>query len=296
MDVAHPEGSSADEEDAVQTLAGHSDQPDNVDVSAAVADDMVKKGLFEPYTPTLSRDIPARLQDPDHHWVAGDYGVIVIATNSSIVPHPPRTFADLKKPEYRGLVALAGDPRRSDAAFAGVMAAALANGGSADDIMPGIQFFADLKALGNLSGTDVSEATVVSGQTPIAIDWSSNMPRLRQELQDAGLTMQVAFPADGMYGGFYARGVVKGSPHQACSKLWLEHILSDDGALGYLAAGEIPARYQSLVNAGKITDAMKANLPPENLMSQITFLTAAQFANAKEVVAENWGPMVADAG
>ena len=30
------------------------------------------------------------------------------------------------------------------------MAAALANGGSADDIMPGIQFFADLKASGNL--------------------------------------------------------------------------------------------------------------------------------------------------
>ena len=34
------------------------------------------------------------------------------------------------------------------------MAASLANGGSADDIMPGIEFFAELKASGNLDGTD----------------------------------------------------------------------------------------------------------------------------------------------
>ena len=41
------------------------------------------------------------------------------------------------------------DPRKAGSAFAGVMAASLANGGSPDDIMPGIQFFADLKKEGN---------------------------------------------------------------------------------------------------------------------------------------------------
>ncbi len=46
-----------------------------------------------------------------------------------------------------------GDPRTAGAAFAGVMAASLANGGSFDDIMPGIQYFADLKATGVFNPT-----------------------------------------------------------------------------------------------------------------------------------------------
>ena len=98
-----------------------------------------------------------------------------------------------------------------------------------------------------------------------------------------------------MYGGFYGQGVVKDSPHQACSKLWLEHILSDEGALGYLEGGAMPARYEALVEAGLVDEAAKANLPPDELIAQVEFLTPAQIAAANEVLGENWGPMVADA-
>jgi putative spermidine/putrescine transport system substrate-binding protein len=91
------------------------------------------------------------------------------------------------------------------------------------------------------------------------------------------------------------QGVVKDSPHQACSQLWLEHILGDDGALGYLQGGAIPARYQALVEAGKISAEDQANLPPADLIDQISFLTADQIAAANQVLQENWGPMVADA-
>ncbi len=293
--VANPNGSSKDEQDAVKTLKGQDDQPDSVDVSPAIAQSMVDEGLFEPYTATVDADVPDGLKDPDHNWYAAYYGVIGITTNTTIVPNAPKTFADLKKPEYKGLVALNGDPRESGSGFAGVMAASLANGGSADDIMPGIQFFADLKASGNLGSGDVTPATAVSGETPIAIDWSYNLPGLQSQLEDAGLTAETNFPSDGVYGGFYSQGVVKGSPHQACSKLWLEHILSDEGALGYLEGGAMPARYQSLLDAGKVTEDSKKNLPPDDLISQIKFLTPAQIAAAADVLAKNWGPMVADA-
>jgi len=293
-DVANPEGSSKDEEDAVQTLAGQADQPDIVDVSPAIAQDMVDKGLFEPYTPTVAAEVPEGLQDPDGNWFAAYYGIIAIATNTTIVPTAPASFADLAKEDYKGLVALNGDPRESGSAFAGVMAASLANGGSADDILPGIEYFQKLKQSGNLIGTDVTKATVLSGETPIAIDWSYNVPGLKSALEEAGLTVEVNFPSDGVYGGFYAQGVVKGSPHQACAKLWEEHILSDQGALDYIAGGAMPARYQALLDAGKVTDELKANLPPDELISEISFLTPAQIAAAKTVLADNWGPMVAD--
>ena len=293
--VANPDASSAEEMEAVETLAGQDDMPDNVDVSPAIAQEMVDKGLFEPYVLTSDAEIPAGLKDANNNWTAAYYGIMAIVTNTTIVPNAPKTFADLKKPEYKGLVALNGDPREAGSAFAAVMAASIANGGSADDILPGIQFFADLKASGNLAANDVTKETVLSGETPLAIDWSYNVPGLKADLEAAGLTVEVNFPSDGIYGGFYGQGVVKNSPHQACSKLWMEHIFSDEGALGYLQGGAVPARIVSLTERGLVTDEVKTNLPPDELLSQVSFLTPAQIAAAKEVLAEQWGPLVADA-
>lgn len=293
--VANPNASSKEEEDAVKTLAGQDDMPDSVDVSPAIAQSMVDQGLFEPYTATVDSEIPDGLKDADGNWYAAYYGIMAISTNTTIVENAPKTFADLAKPEYKGLVALNGDPREAGAAFAAVMAASIANGGSADDIMPGIEFFAELKASGNLGSADVTPATVLSGETPIAIDWSYNVPGLAAQIEDAGYTVETNFPSDGVYGGFYSQGVVADSPHGACSKLWLEHILSDEGALGYLEGGAVPARIVALTEAGLVTDDMKTNLPPDELLDQIAFLTPAQIDAAKTVLAANWGPMVADA-
>ena len=293
--VANPDASSKEEMEAVQTLAGQDDMPDNVDVSPAVAQEMVDAGLFEPYVLTSDAEIPAGLKDAASNWTAAYYGIMAITTNTKIVPVAPTSFADLAKPEYKGLVALNGDPRESGAAFAAVMAASLANGGSADDIMPGIQFFADLKASGNLGGTDVTKETVLSGETPIGIDWSYNVPGLAAELDAAGITYETHFPSDGIYGGFYGQGIIKDSPPQACSKLWMEHIFSNEGALGYLEGGAVPARIEALTAAGLVTEEVKANLPPDELIAQISFLTPSQIAAAKALLAEQWGTMVADA-
>jgi len=293
--VANPDASSMEEMEAVQTLAGQDDMPDNVDVSPAVAQEMVDAGLFEPYVLTSDAEIPAGLKDAESNWTAAYYGIMAITTNTKIVPVAPTSFADLAKPEYKGLVALNGDPRESGAAFAAVMAASLANGGSADDIMPGIQFFADLKASGNLGGTDVTKETVLSGETPIGIDWSYNVPGLAAELDAAGITYETHFPSDGIYGGFYGQGIIKDSPHQACSKLWMEHIFSNEGALGYLEGGAVPARIEALTAAGLVTEEVKANLPPDELIAQISFLTPSQIDAAKATLAEQWGTMVADA-
>ena len=293
--VANPDASSADEMNAVETLKGQADQPDNVDVSPAIAQEMADKGLFEPYTVSTDSEIPAGLKDAASNYTAAYYGIMALTTNTTIVPNAPKSFADLLKPEYKGLVNLNGDPREAGAAFAAVMAASIANGGSADDILPGIQFFADLKAAGNLGGTDVTPELMLSGETPIAIDWSYNVPGLKTQLEEAGLTVEVTFPTDGIYGGFYGQGVVKDGPHPSCSKLWMEHIFSNEGALGYLEGGAVPARIVALTEAGLVTADSKKNLPPDELLDQVKFLTPAQIAAAKEILAAKWGPMVADA-
>ena len=292
--VANPDGSSADELVAVETLAGQPDMPDAVDVSPAFAQEFDTKGLWEPYQPCLWDEIPETLKDPDGKWVAAYYGLMAIGANTTVLTEVPTSFADLKDPMYKGLVSLNGDPRESGAAFAAVMAAAIANGGSFDDILPGIEYFAELKKSGNLSAADVTAASVISGETPLVLDWTYNYPGIATVLEENGITFQVTVPTDGVYGGYYAQGVVKNSPHQNASKLWINHLISDEGALGYIVGGAIPARFDALVAAGKVTPEMMKNLPDPALTAGIKFPSAEQVAAAKEVLTAQWGPLVAD--
>ncbi len=292
--VANPDGSSADELTAVETLAGQPDMPDAVDVSPAFAQEFATKGLWEPYQPCLWDEIPETLKDPAGNWVAAYYGLMAIGANTTVVTEVPTSFAALKDPMYKGLVSLNGDPRESGAAFAAVMAAAIANGGSFDDILPGVKYFAELKKSGNLSAADVTAASVISGETPLVLDWTYNYPGMATVLEENGITFQVTVPTDGVYGGYYAQGVVKNSPHQNASKLWIDHLISDEGALGYIVGGAIPARFDALVAAGKVTPEMMKNLPDPALTAGIKFPSADQVAKAKEVLTAQWGPLVAD--
>jgi putative spermidine/putrescine transport system substrate-binding protein len=292
--VANPDASSADELTAVETLKGQPDMPDALDVSPAIAQEVDTKGLWEPYKPCGFDEIPADMKDADGKWIAAYYGVMAIGSNDTIVKTAPTSFAELLDPMYKGQIALNGDPREAGAAFASVMAASIANGGSFDDILPGIEYFAKLKAAGNLAGTDVTEASVISGDTPIWIDWTYNYPGLTPKLADNGITVSIKVPTDGVYGGYYAQGVVAGSPHPNAAKLWIDHIVSDEGALGYIEGGAIPARFAALEAAGKITEDMKKNLPEASLLEGLKFPSQAQITAAKDILAKQWGPLVAD--
>ena len=83
------------------------------------------------------------MKDTRGFWTANYWGAVSIGYNAGLVSNPPKTFADLTKPEYKNKVAMNGSPLTSGSALAGVFAAALANGGSLRDISPGIEWFAE---------------------------------------------------------------------------------------------------------------------------------------------------------
>ncbi len=292
--VANPDASSADEITAIKTLRGQAGMPELVDVGASFTQQMIDDGYAQTYKPTVWDQIPDNLKDPAGHWVAAYYGVMSIGVNTKLVKNAPKTFADLKDPQYKGQVALNGDPREAGAAFAAVMAASLANGGSFDNILPGIQYFSDLKKSGNLTMTKVTKATLLSGEVPIALDWTYNFPALKPLMQSAGFDLQVTVPQDGVYGGYYAQSVVTQAQHPCAAELFMEHLVGDAGALGYLQGGAIPARYATLVKEGKVDSALAANLPDPATIAKIAFPTQQQIDAAKATLAAQWGPMVAD--
>ena len=126
----------------------------------------------------------------------GDYwGSVTIGYNANLVKNPPKTFADLLKPEYKNQVALNGSPLTSGSAIAGVFAAALSNGGSLSNVAPGVDWFAKCKSVGNFIPVQTVPQTVASGQTPISIDWDYNNFAYVKEFPSAN--WKVTIPSDG---------------------------------------------------------------------------------------------------
>ena len=292
--VQNPDASSADELTAIETLRGQDGMPEVVDVGPSFTTQMIEAGYAEAFKPTVWDEIPASLKDADGYWVGSYYGLMGIGTNTTLVPNAPKTFADLLKPEYKGMVTLNGDPREAGAAFAAVMAASLANGGSFDDIMPGIEYFANLKELGNLNTVDITPATLLSGEVSIALDWTYNFPYITPQLEEAGFDFAVNVPSDGAYASYYAQSVVTEIQHPCAARLWLEHLVSNDGALEYIKGGAIPARYSAMLESGVVPAELAATLPNAEVIDAIEFPSQTQVDAAKAALTESWGPMVAD--
>jgi putative spermidine/putrescine transport system substrate-binding protein len=293
IDDANPDGSSADELQAVKSLKGQDRAPDALDIGPSFAAIGVKKHLFAPYKVATWDTIPDNMKEADGLWVADYFGVVSIATNTNVVKNAPTTWADLKKPDYKGMVALNGSPLGAGAAFAAVFAASLGNGGSYDDIAPGVAYFGELAKLGNLSPVAATgPALLVSGQAPIVINWDY----LALGYRDAAVgkaTINVVVPEGSQpYGSFYCQAIPADAAHPNAAKLWQEWLYSDEGQLLFLAGYAHPARYADLAKRNLISTALSAKLPPAAPYANITFASQEQVAKAQKTLATLWPQLV----
>jgi putative spermidine/putrescine transport system substrate-binding protein len=289
---ANPDGSSAQELQTLRTLRGQSRAPDCVDVGPSFAVEGAKAGLFAPYKVATWNDIPDDMKDASGLWVGDYFGVISVAANRSVVKTMPQSWADLKKPEYKGMVSLNGDPMGAAAAFAAVYAAALANGGSLDDIAPGVHYFAELAKLGNFNPAQARPASVIGGQTPITLDWDYLSLSDRKKGQGKA-EITVAIPQGGpAYGGYYCQAISAHAPNPSAARLWQEFLYSDQGQIMFLEGYAHPARFNALVAANKIPTALMQELPSPEAYRNIKFASLDQQAKAKTVLADLWPKLV----
>lgn len=176
VESENPDASSADEINAVKTRKGQNRAPDVLDVGQAFGFSGAKEGLYAAYKVQSWDKIPGGQKDPNGLWVNDYGGYVSIGCDAKKIGTCPKTFADLLKPEYKGKVALNGNPNKSGSAFAGVWAASLSQGGSLDDIGPGVQFFKKLKDVGNYNPVESTPATVEKGETPSASTGTTSTP------------------------------------------------------------------------------------------------------------------------
>jgi putative spermidine/putrescine transport system substrate-binding protein len=208
-----------------------------------------------------------------------------IGYDSSKVP-AVRQVSDLLGSGFKGKVALNGDPTQAGAAFSGVMMAALANGGSADDVKPGVDFFGRLKKAGNFLPVDPDPTTIESGQTPVVIDWDYLNAAESKKLK----SWKVVVPANAVVAGYYYQAINASAPHPAAARLWEEFLYSDQGQNLWLAGGARPVRAAAMAKAGTIDKAAYGALPP--VRGQAVTPTVAQTDKAAKYLSANWAKVV----
>lgn len=290
----NPDAGSGDEIEAVKANKDNKgpQAPDVIDVGFGFGPQLVEEGITAPYKVATWDTIPADVKHADGYWYGDYYGVLGFEVATDFVENVPQSWADLLKPEYKGKVALAGDPRTSNQAIQAVNAAALANGGSFEDPTPGLEFFKKLNEAGNFVPVIAKAATIASGETPIVIRWDY-LALTDRDTFAGNPNIQFVIPSDGTpVAGVYLQGVSAYAPQPAAARLWQEFLYSDEGQLIWLKGYCHPIRYNDLVARNVIPADMAAKLPPAEDYARAVFPTLDQLSTSKTIITENWDSVV----
>ncbi len=291
----NPDAGSADEVEAIKANKDNKgpQAPDVVDVGLAFGPQMKAEGLLQPYKVSTWDEIPDNVKDAEGYWYGDYYGVMSLLVNKDLVANTPADWADLTKPEYAGQVALAGDPRASNQAILGVLAAGMASGAAAgkDAGEAGLKYFGELNKAGNFVPVIGKSGTLAQGATPIVVMWDYNALAAKDTLA-GNPPVEVVVPASGVLAGVYVQGISAYAPHPNAAKLWMEYLYSDEGQLGWLKGYCHPARFNAMVKAGKVPQDLLDALPPAESYEKAYFPTLEEVDANKAAVVGGWDSVV----
>ena len=201
-------------------------------------------GVVEPYKPAHWDEIPEGLKDPDGAWFTIHFGTIGFFVNKDALGDVPvpKSWADLLKPEYKGLVGYL-DPTSAFVGYASAVAANLSMGGTLDNFDKGIDYFKKLKANKPIVPKQTSYARVLSGEIPILFDYDFNAYRA---LYKDKANVEFVIPAEGSIVVPYVMSLVKNSPQAENGKKVLDFIMSDAGQAVWANAYLKPVREKAL--------------------------------------------------
>jgi len=295
MNELNPDGGSGDEIEAIKANKGNKgpQAPDVIDVGLSFGPSAKQEGLIQPYKVSTWDSIPDDQKDAEGYWYGDYYGVLAYEVNKDMIKNIPADWSDLLKPEYKGQVALDGDPRTSNESIQAVFASGLSTaGGDVDKAADtGLQFFKKLNAAGNFVPIGGGASTLAQGTTPIVIRWDYLALGDRDTLA-GNPDVAVVVPKTGIVGGVYVQAISAYAPHPNAAKLWMEHLYSDESQLTWLKGYCHPIRFNDLVKNGKVPDALMSKLPPADNYAKALFPTLDQQGKAKGIITKQWDSIV----
>ena len=223
-----------------------------------------KEGVTAAYKPAAWADIPASLKDADGHWFTIHQGTLGFMVNVDALKGKPipRSWADLLKPEYKGLVAYL-DPASAFVGYVGAVAVNQARGGTLDNFTPAIDYFVSLKKNEPIVPKQTSYARVLSGEIAILLDYDFNAYRAKYKDK---ANVEFVIPAEGSLVVPYVMSLTARGPNAANGQKALDFVLSDAGQALWANAFLRPVRASAISKE-----------------AQSRFLPASDYARAKTV-------------
>lgn len=288
----NPDGGSADEIQAIKDNKENKgpQAPDVLDIGPAFGPLGKDENLLAPYK-VATWDTIVGNNDPDGYYFVDYSGVMVFEINSDVVTEFPKSFKDLLDPKYKSKIALAGDPRASNQAAQTVYAAAIANGGSLDNIQPGLDLFKELNSVGNLLPLIADSGPIAKGETPITFQWSY-LAYANKDNFKGNPNIEIVYPEDVNWGGYYYQAISAYAPHPAAARLWEEYLYSDEGQLTWIKGYCAPSRLADLTTRNVVSDELKAKLPDPALLADSVVPNGEQLGNARALIKEQWDSVV----
>ena len=285
-------GASQDLINAVKNRQGQETSLDYLDTGESFAVDADEEGLLAEYHPATADDLPDNMKSKDGTWYNHLGGTMAIGCDTEAVKKCPTSFEELLGSEYKGKVAMRGNPTTGEAGFMAVFAASLANGGSLDDIEPGIDYFKQLSDKGNLVPTEAEAGTIETGETPIVVNWDYLLLQWADDLSDSGIDLSVDGPSDGTVASYYAASLNEDAPHPAVARLWQEFVFSDEGQNLLLDGYVLPGRLDAMVKADTVDEDSLSKLLDDSVDQEAPQPTQEQRDAQAEVLADKWAEAV----
>jgi putative spermidine/putrescine transport system substrate-binding protein len=223
-----------------------------------------KEGVTAAYKPAAWNEIPDGLKDPEGHWFTIHSGTLGFMVNVDALKGKPvpRSWADLLKPEYKGLVGYL-DPASAFVGYVGAVAVNAARGGSLDNFGPGLEWFKALKKNEPIVPKQTSYARVLSGEIAILLDYDFNAYRAKHKDK---ANVEFVIPAEGTVVVPYVMSAVARGPNAANGQKALDFVLSDAGQAIWANAYLRPVRASAISKE-----------------AQARFLPASEYARARTV-------------
>ncbi|HYM84110.1 MAG TPA: extracellular solute-binding protein [Candidatus Dormibacteraeota bacterium] len=214
------------------------------DIGILFAGAAEQKGVLPNFTPDNAKYLPANLKGANGGWVATFVGVPGFVVNTDYLKTKnvavPTTWADLAKPDYKGMIGL-GKPGSSGTATMAFVAMNLAAGGTLDDYTKGVAYAKDM--IKNLATSEGNADSFEKGEVPIQIKYDFNLIALANEVKTKNVNAQVVIPTDG---SIYAPSAIIANKydtaHMDFIKLFMNWILSDQGQIIFAKFGARPIR------------------------------------------------------